>query len=148
MFSSWRQCIPSQSRIFTLVSEKSQFLRAVFVVLFCRRHLRVLDAAFACIVPPRQLLVEEAAEDVSALGYSGRSFVQEVPAFINTKKNQNWFPFSQVGCLFTGFSLNRGHSLEVKINDNVIEELAAVEALQVLHGHSYPSFQRRRRELD
>lgn len=95
-FTSWRQCIPSQSLICTLVSEKS-----VFVVLFCRRHLRVLDAAFACIVPPRQLLVEEAAEDVSALGYSGRSFVQEVPAFIKAKKKKN--KKSKPVPLFTGW---------------------------------------------
>lgn len=43
-------------------------------------HSRVLDVAFACVVPSRQLLVEEAAEDVRALGYSCGGFVQEVPA--------------------------------------------------------------------
>lgn len=43
-------------------------------------HLRVLGVAFARVVPSRQLLVEEAAEDVRALHYSSGGFVQEVSA--------------------------------------------------------------------
>ncbi len=38
--------------------------------------------------------------------------------------------------------------LEVKINDNIIEELPTVKALQILHCNSYSSFQWRRRKLD
>lgn len=43
-------------------------------------HLRVLGVAFACVVPSCQLLVEEAAEDVRALGDSSGGFVQEESA--------------------------------------------------------------------
>lgn len=46
--------------------------------LFCCGYLRVLDVAFAGVVPPRQLLEEETAEDVAALGHSCSSFVEEV----------------------------------------------------------------------
>lgn len=50
----------------------------MITIILHNHHLRVLGVAFARVVPSRQLLVEEAAEDVSALGYSGRGFVQEV----------------------------------------------------------------------
>ena len=39
-------------------------------------------------------------------------------------------------------------SLEVEVDDDVVEVLSAVKALQILHRHSDASFQWRRRELD
>lgn len=38
------------------------------------------------------------------------------------------------------FGLNLCYSLEVKIDDDIIEELSTVKALQVLHCNSYTSF--------
>lgn len=49
---------------------------------------RVLGAAFTGIVPPGQLLVKEAAEDVGALGHGSGSFVEEVPDSINASTRQ------------------------------------------------------------
>lgn len=40
------------------------------------------------------------------------------------------------------------NSLEIKIDDDVVEVLAAVEALQILGGDGDPTFQRRRGKLD
>lgn len=40
------------------------------------------------------------------------------------------------------------HLLEVEIDDDIIEELSTVKALQVLHCHSDSTFQRWRRKLD
>lgn len=41
---------------------------------------------------------------------------------------------------FEAFGLNLCYSLEVKIDDDIIEELSTVKALQVLHCNSYTSF--------
>lgn len=38
---------------------------------FSLSNLQILDAALAGVVPAGQLLVEEAAEDVAALGHGG-----------------------------------------------------------------------------
>lgn len=46
---------------------------------FTSHYLRVAGGAFAGVVPARQLLVEEAAEDVRALGHGGRHILEEVP---------------------------------------------------------------------
>lgn len=54
---------------------KKKYLR---FVLFCYHYLHVLGAAFAGIVPPRQLFEEETAEDVATLRHSSSSFVEEV----------------------------------------------------------------------
>lgn len=46
--------------------------------------------------------------------------------------------------------LTRGslYSLEIEVNDDVVEVLASVEALQVLSCDRDPAFQRRRGKLD
>lgn len=50
--------------------------------------------------------------------------------------------------LFEAFCLKMCYLLEVKINDNIIEELPTVKALQVLHCNCYSSFQWWRRKLN
>ena len=47
----------------------------------CLHYSRVTGGAFAGVVPPRQLLVEEAAEDVGALSHSSGCIVEEVSVF-------------------------------------------------------------------
>lgn len=115
-------------------------------------HLRVLGVAFARVVPSCQLLVEEAAEDVSALSYSCRGFVQEVSGSEDeggdrqTQHIQSWFSFPQAGLRTQ--SLSPLNSLEIEIYNDVVEVLPTVEALQVLGCDGDPAFQRRRGKLD
>lgn len=121
------------------------------IIVLHNRHLRVLGVAFACIVPSRQLLVEEAAEDVRALGYGCGGFVQEVSAGGGesgggaTTTTRSQLLLDSTGWPLMRISLN---SLEIEVDDDVVEVPAAVEALQVLCCDGDPAFQRRRRKLD
>ncbi len=58
------------------------------VHFFCQHHLRVTGGAFTGIVPPCQLLVEEAAEDVGALSHSSRGLLEEVSGSKTQQQNQ------------------------------------------------------------
>lgn len=71
---------------------------------------------------------------------------------VSVQKTQRRNQFKS-GSLFSkskseAFCLKLRYLLEVKINDDIVEELSTVKALQVLHCDSYSSFQRRRRKLN
>jgi len=90
---------------------------------FWRRYARVTGSAFAGVVPARQLLVEEAAEDVRALGHGGGGVQVQVPG----SQKHIWTPAGvKSGSLSRRSKKKKKRNtllrrlLEVKVNDDVV----------------------------
>ncbi len=88
---SFCKCLSHRKPAVYMSNSESLNWNIYFLFIFWLHYLRVLDVAFTGVVPSCQLLVEEAAEDVRALGHSGRGLVEEVSGSKKTDQ-QDQFP--------------------------------------------------------
>lgn len=104
------------------------------------------DVVFAGGSPSAQLLVEEAAEDVTALAHGPAHSLQQQEPAGRKPTHSNTDPKASTRARPP--PPPHARSLEVEVDDDVVEELAGVQTGQVFLGDGDPASVRRGRVLD